>query len=289
METNAERVYEDLVARGKQENTARQWRAFIRRFEACCGVRDAYEREDLIKFLALLRKEGMRQNTINTRLRALKLLCQIQNWEGGFPRLAMPKVRDSDINRPAFTREEVCSMIERAKQCCTARELGFLAFATVYGLRREEIGTLEVGDGVVKVNTAKDGAVTTHVVPDEIAGYMRGYRGCADVRYMTRVFTRVIGKTGLEIGGRYYGWHSIRRALATELLMRDVSLINILRFMRWSEASLRGEFGMLGIYARRNQAEIDACVFRVHPFLASWRNGGCNRGVRLSTIAGFGE
>jgi len=279
METNAEKVYEDLVARGRQEDTARRWRAVVRRFEACCGVKDSYERADVIKFLAELRLEGMKQNSINTRIKALKLLCEIQNWEGGFPRLPMPKVRDSDINRLAFTREDVCLMIEKAKECCSARELSFLAFATVYGLRREEIGTLEIGNGVVKVNTAKDGVVTKHIVPDEINRYIKGYRGCRDVRYMTRVFTRIVGKVGLVIGGPYYGWHSIRRALATELVMRDVSIINILRFMRWSDASLRGEFGMLVIYARRNQTEIDQCVFKVHPFLDSWRNGGFNGGM----------
>jgi hypothetical protein len=60
METNAERVYEDLVARGRQEDTARRWRAFVKRFEDCCGVKDTYKRADLIKFLALLRKEGMK-------------------------------------------------------------------------------------------------------------------------------------------------------------------------------------------------------------------------------------
>ena len=276
METNAERVYEDLVARGRQENTARRWRAVVRRFEACCGVKDSYERGDVIKFLAELRLEGMKQNSINSRIKALRLLCEIQNWEGGFPRLPMPKVRDSDINRPAFTREDVCFLIEKAKECCTARELSFLAFATAYGLRREEIGNLEVGNGVVKVNTAKDGVVTTHILPDEIKGYIKGYRGCGDVRYMTRVFTRIVGKVGLVLGGQRYGWHSIRRALATELVMRDVSILNILRFMRWSDASLRGEFGMLVIYARRNQNEIDKCVFKVHPFLDSWRNGGSN-------------
>ena len=279
METNAEKVYEDLVARGRQEDTARRWRAVVRRFEGCCGVKDSYERGDVIKFLAELRLEGMKQNSINTRIKTLKLLCEIQRWEGGFPRLAMPKVKDSDINRPAFNREDVCFMIEKAKECCTARELSFLAFATVYGLRREEIGTLEIGNGVVKVNTAKDGVVTKHIVPDEINGYIKGYRGCRDVRYMTRVFTRIVGKVGLVIGGQYYGWHSIRRALTTELVMRDVSIINILRFMRWSDASLRGEFGMLVIYARRNQAEIDECVFKVHPFLESWRNGGSNGGI----------
>jgi hypothetical protein len=45
--------------------------------------------------------------------------------------------------------------------------------------------------------------------------------------------------------------------------------------MRWSYASgLQGEFGMLAIYAQRNQAEIDKCIFQVHPFLGFWSNGG---------------
>jgi len=273
MGTNADKVYEDLIARGKQERTARRWCAIVRRFEVCCGVKDSYERSDVIKFLVLLRKEGMRQNSVNTEIRPLKLLCQVQKWEGGFPRLAMPRVRDSDVNRPVFTREEVCSLVEKAKECCTARELSFLAFATVYGLRREEIGTLELGDGVVKVNTVKGGTVTVHLVPAEVRSYVEGYKGSGDVRYITRVFQRIAGKVGLELDGKRYGWHSIRRSLATELLLRDVSVLNILRFMRWSDASLKGEFGMLVIYARRNQAETDRCIFKVHPFLGLWSNG----------------
>ena len=203
METNGEKVYEDLVARGRQEDTARRWRKFVQRFEACCGVKDSYERGDVIRFLAELRKEGMKQNSINTRIKVLKLLCQIQNWEGGFPRLAMPKVRDSDINRPVFMREDVCLMIEKAKECCTARELSFLAFATVYGLRREEVGTLEVSDGHVKVHTAKDGEVTSQIIPDVVKEYMKGYRGCKDVRYMTRVFQRIMSKVGVEVNRGY--------------------------------------------------------------------------------------
>jgi hypothetical protein len=254
METNGERVYEDLVARGKREDTARRWRAFIQRFEACCGVKDAYKRDDLIKFLALLRREGMKQNTINTRIRALKLLSRIQNWDGGFPRLAMPNVRDSDIYRPAFGREDVCWMIERAKECCSARELSFLAFATVYRLRREEIGTLEVGKGVVKVNTAKGGVVTTDIIPDEIKGYIRGYRGCRDVRYMTRVFRRIVGKVGLVPGGKYYGWHSIRRALATELLIieRIEVLMNVGDMMISCGYHVTAETGVIDRYFGRD-------------------------------------
>jgi integrase len=174
----------------------------------------------------------MRQNSINARLKALRLLCEIQNWDGGFPRLAMPKVKDNEVNRPFFTADEVVHIISRAKEVCSERELSFLAAASVYGLRREEIGTLEVSDGHVKVHTAKGGEVNFQIVPDVIKGYMKGSRGCKDVRYMSRVFQRIMSKVGLEVS-RGYGWHSIRRALATELALRDVSALNILRFMRW--------------------------------------------------------
>ena len=75
--SNAELVYADLIARGKQVETAKRWRALIQRFEACCGIKSSYDRADVIKFIAELRKEGMKQNSINARLKALRLLCQI--------------------------------------------------------------------------------------------------------------------------------------------------------------------------------------------------------------------
>jgi hypothetical protein len=86
---------------------------------------------------------------------------------------------------------------------------------------------------------------------------------------MTRVFRRIMSKVGLKVNTGY-GWHSIRRALATELALRNVSALNIIRFTRWSDTGARGEFGMLAIYGQRNQAEIDKCIFRMHPFLSVW-------------------
>jgi len=69
---------------------------------------------------------------------------------------------------------------------------------------------------------------------------------------MTRVFQNIMRKVGLQVD-RGYGWHSIRRALATELVLRDISTLNIVRFMRWSDAGVKREFGTLAIYARREQ------------------------------------
>ena len=106
----------------------------------------------------------------------------------------MPRVKDSEVNRLIFTTDQVVHIITKAKEFCNELELSFLAAASVYGLRREEVGTLEVNDGVVKVNTVKGGDATFQIIPDAIKDYMKGYRACRDVRYMTRVFQRIMSK-----------------------------------------------------------------------------------------------
>ena len=271
MASLAEKVYMDLMARGKDMETARCWRRWTMKFEVCCGSKGKYDRDDVIRYLCYLREQGYRQSSIDVMVRPLKLLAQIQEWS--FPRLAMPKVRDVDIRRPILSHEEVCRMIRRGKEVLSARELAYLALSSTYGLRREELTSLGRIDGKVTVDTVKGGPVTTHVVPDEIRPDLAGYKRTG-VRYMSLVFRRIIRKLGITLPRENYGWHAIRRALATELVSTDVSLLNLLRFMRWSDASLKGEFGMLAIYAKRNQEEIDRSIFKVHPFLPIWSEGG---------------
>jgi hypothetical protein len=267
----AEKVYMDLMARGKDVVTARRWRHWIMRFEVCCGLKSKYERDDVIRYLCYLREKGYRQSSIDVMVRPVKLLAQIQGWN--FPRLAMPKVRESDVSRPILGNAEVYMLIRRGREVLSDRELAYLALSTTYGLRREELTSLGRIDGKVTVNTVKGGPVTTHVVPDEIKRYLAGYERTG-VRYMTRIFQRIIKKVDIALPGGDYGWHAIRRGLATELLYRDVSLINVVRFMRWSDATVKGGFGMLAIYGKRNQEEVDRSVFKVHPFLNIWSEGG---------------
>lgn len=163
MASVAEKVYMDLVARGKDIETARRWRHLIMKFEVCCGTKSNYDRDDVIRYLCWLREQGYRQSSIDVMVRPVKLLAQIQGWS--FPRLAMPKVRDGDISRPILSNEEVCLMIRRGKEVLSERELAYLALSTTYGLRREELSSLGRIDGKVTVDTVKGGPVTTHVVP----------------------------------------------------------------------------------------------------------------------------
>jgi len=267
----AEKVYMDLMGRGKDIETARCWRRWTMKFEDCCGVKSEYDRDDVIRYLSWLRGQGYRQSSIDVMVRPLKLLAQIQGWT--FPRLAMPKVRDVDTSRPILSYEEVCRMIRRGKGVLSSRELAYLALSSTYGLRREELCSLGRIDGRVTVETVKGGPVTIHLVPDEIRPYLAGYERTG-LRYMSWVFQSMVNKVGIGLGEGRYGWHAIRRSLATELLYKDVSLINIVRFMRWSDGSVKGQFGVLAIYGKRNQEEVDRSVFKVHPFLRIWSEGG---------------
>ena len=262
-------VYGDLVARGKRIKTAKHWCAWANRFQDICGLKEKYGRGDVIKYLAWCREQGFCQNSINTQLRPIKLLAQIQGWD--FPKLAMPKVRDSDVFRPIFSKAEAKKLIRTSKRVCDDREISYLVLSTVYGLRREEMARLryEDIDGRLLVRTVKGGPVVKHVIPDEIREYLKDFKPYG-VDYMSVVFKRILKKVGIP-GGRGYGWHSIRRVLASELVLADMNIMNILRFMRWSESSMKSEFGMLAIYARKDKGAVDKKVFASHPFLKYWR------------------
>jgi len=268
----ANMIYNDLIARGKEQDTAAHWRTWTERFEKVCGTKQKYDRQDLTKFLAWERQQGFTQNSINTHLRPIKLLAQIQGWD--FPKLSMRKVRDEDITRTIFTKEQVVSLIQTGQRLLEPKELSYLALATTYGLRREEMckpEPPEIADSKITIHTIKGGATTTHLLPPEISPYLEHFKTYA-TDYMSHIFLRILYKTGIKVGARY-GWHSIRRALATELLLSEASALNILRFMRWSDATLKGEFGYLTIYAKKDQARIDQQIFRIHPFLPYWGDG----------------
>jgi hypothetical protein len=156
-----EKDYMDLMARGKDVETAKDWCRWIMKFEVCCGSKGKYERDDVIRYLCYLREKGYKQSSIEVMVKPVRLLAQIQGWS--FPRLAMPKVREGDVRRPILSNAEVYMLIKRGKEVLSDRELAYVALSTTYGLRREELGSLGRIDGKVTVNTVKGGPVTTHM------------------------------------------------------------------------------------------------------------------------------
>ena len=273
-----EQVYMDLVARGKTKETAGLWRCFVDRFVMVCGEKEAYGRDDVIKYLVYLREMPKKQSSINLEMRAIRLLAGIQGWE--FPKLSMPKVKAEDVYRPIFSLAEMEKIIRVGREVLDGSSLAYLALSSIYGLRREEICKADLNDksnGHLRVNTVKGGNVTLHLIPVEIKEYLDGYEPIK-VRTLTLRFKTIMHKVGVELanidglrGGEVGGWHMVRRSLATELVKAEVSVINIVRFMRWSDNTFAKELGMLSIYAKKDQEAVDTDIFRVHPFLGFWK------------------
>lgn len=273
-----ELIYNDLMARGKTEAVAKEWAAVVAEFELICGQKKKYTRADITAFLAHLRKRGILQSTIDKDLKAIKLLAEIQHWGAGpkgedFPKLSLRRVSPDEIRRTILSKDTIGSIITLGKQqLLSDTELCFLALATTYGLRRVEMVRLKPAnfpdEHHLIVDTAKGGRKTIHLIPPQITPHLAYFRHY-EADSLTHMFHRIAGKAGLDTGAGY-GWHSIRRSLATELILSDASALNVLRFMRWADASTRGEMGMLAIYAKKDQERIDEEIFKMHPFLPYW-------------------
>ena len=275
-----ELIYSDILGRRGNENTAKEWGAIAAQFEQVCGYKEKYTRQDLTLFLAYLRKErGLCQNTIYKYLKPLKLLSQLQEWGAGpkgddFPKLSMRRVKPDEVKRPMLGKDEVISLVLTGKQLLDPTQLCFLALATTYGLRRVELVKLKPSDltpETITVNTAKEGPKTTHLVPPEITPYLASFQPYKEDT-LTHMFHKIMVATGLKATGGF-GWHSIRRALTTELTLSEASTLNVVRFMRWSETTVKREFGMQALYAIKDQARIDEEIFAIHPFLPYWGTG----------------
>lgn len=266
-----EMVYNELMGLGKTEAVAKEWGAVAAEFERVCGYKESYARSDVMAFLTHLRKRGLLQSTIKKDLKAIKVVARVQGWD--FPKLPLRGLSPDEIRRTILTRETIGSMITLGKEgLLSDNELCYLALATTYGLRRVEMVRLKPSSFANQhhliVDTAKGGSKTTHLIPPQIAPYLVSFRHY-EADSLTHMFHRIAQKVGVSTGAGY-GWHSIRRSLATELTLGEASALNVLRFMRWSDASSRGEFGMLPIYAKKDQDRIDKEIFKIHPFLPFW-------------------
>ena len=271
-------IYKDLIARGRTEAIAKEWGAVAAEFEQVCALKEKYTRNDVTAFLAHLRKRGLGASTIDKDLKTIKLLSVIQHWGAGpdgsdFPKLSLTQVSEDEIRRTILEKNVIGSMITWGKQgALNDTELCYMALSTTYGLRRIEMMRLKPssfpnGHHLI-VDTAKGGRKTIHLIPPQIEPYLDSFRHY-EADSLTHMFHRIAAKCGVDTAAGY-GWHSIRRSLATELIFAEVSTINVLRFMRWAEPAVRRELGMLAIYAKKDQARIDKEIFKIHPFLSYW-------------------
>lgn len=182
------------------------------------------------------------------------------------------KVRKSDMKTPALKLADVNKMIIAAKDDkLTIPQAAFLALATVYGLRREEITRIREQDidyemGRITIRTAKEGEEREHLLASEIVPYIErhNFDQARSPSVLTKMYREMERKADVPHMERA-GYHAIRRPLDTELLRR-LKYVDVKRFLRWK---LSGEMPLY--YDKSDPVELDPEVFRHHPFLPMWR------------------
>jgi len=171
--------------------------------------------------------------------------------------------------QPWFRKEEVFSIITKAREVCNPQELAMLAISTIYGCRRSELADIRKDDldfeaKTITIYARKGGRVATQLLPDEIIPYVQSYSfPHLSLSETSLIFKRIMDKAFEPRQG--YGWHSLRRSVATELKNAGVDGGDIYSFLRWSTGSI------LGTYIQTEPKQNKEKIFPHHPFLPYWR------------------
>ena len=255
-------------------HTLRLYEGVMRRYRALVPAILQETPEGVRTFLQHLDKKGCSRNYIRTCRDVLKANLDHWPFKRGRPKIRVDK---AEVHRPALEEEEIRKMIAWARQAGDLEAMAFLAISTVYGTRCSEIAQIQESDFAdekqqVTIHTKKGGETRTHLVHEIIQPVLRSHAfSPKSVRYCHVVFSKLRANAGIEREGRL-GWHSIRRALVTNLLRASLDPTILGSFLRWKMTTKVFELPrMIAVYDRRAWEEVDQAVFEVHPFLDFWR------------------
>jgi len=254
------------------------------------GKKQRYSEGELLEFLDWLDKKYEKKDpdtgkkilssSYATKVHQLKtFLDSLPEDERGhrqrLPIDTLPSYPDK-YNQPAFTNEEIESLIYAAVMDEKPETVLRLAIATIYGCRVGELAKLSSesinlnhNDPTIDIPTEKKGRRVPQPIPKELVPLFsiplepeKGYRIQRDLKRICRKATVPIPY--------WAGIHCIRRAVVTVLYSNtDLKEISIRRFMRWSLGG-RG-LGVMPRYVKTPAEVTDIEVLNKHPFLPMWK------------------
>ena len=283
-------MYENYLRHLSRKDVLRPYSftGYVRRFLEFLGRREL-SKEAVEEFMLRLQEAGLKTSSRRFVFGVLRSFFHINGIEWPFGRGDAPRLRGEVADAPALHPEAVRKMIRTAVEGKYGEdEAACLALVTTYGLRREEITRLTPEHLLVKerllqlLDPAKNGQPRLHVVPEEILPYLRawGFRTPLTINALETMWYMLERKAGLPHVPRV-GFHAVRRSLNSELRM-VANATTVALFMGWRSASSPnmsdryikttyvgwGEGQVVQPTWRR---EIDEEIFKVHPFLAAWR------------------
>lgn len=236
------------------------------------------------RFFLWREEQGISARSRAINFQQLKKLFSANKWEWPFRSEDRP-IAETEAFAPAFSPEEVETLI-LACPLYTPQQRFYLAIATTYGFRREEILRLsrkDITEETIARKTAKHGRPRIHLIPDEIRPFIIGHKlKKRDASTLSKNFHEMMEKAGLGKRPRW-GYHCFRRTLQTlltrNLFKNDIEPSLAAEWMGWSKKTIGASFFgsvMAGLYMHPEVLDqdpfgIDKTVFSVHPFLPIWR------------------
>lgn len=197
-------------------------------------------------------------------------------------------IKRSDISpsgvvkrREILTNDEIQALISHNKEFGVI-DIGYIALSTIYGMRRSEIyetenNHIDISNKrlIVVVKKIRGGEDVTriHLIPDEILNYLDKMKSALKrikrkppITSLNHFLDYALEKSGVVLR-KGLGFHSIRRALITELITADVNPLTVRNFIGWKPK----ERDILLDYVQMDPIKIDATVFGSHPYLKLWK------------------
>jgi len=239
---------------------------------------------DFRQYFIRRRREGISEVTLRKEFFHLQKLARANKWEWPFDKDDTPY--DEDKKKFPVMRRESVEQLIKASDKLTKAERFYLAVATTWLVRREELSRIKKIDydaDTIFIHTAKHGKKAKHLIPDVLQQIFADYRPKEHgPSALSLMFRRICTKAGVELRPRE-GWHSIRYALNT-ILEASLPRRVLADFSHWKtitnpnsneERGIRGE-DMIERYRRPEILDddpyyADRVVYSNHPFLPLWQ------------------
>lgn len=238
-------------------------------FLRSAGVKPGYTRDDILTYIDQLIKGGYKPQSIKVMLFGVRALFRAMGMAWPLDRrdthLGLP---EGEKNAPVLLPSEVALLIMGTRRG-NPLDKAIACLSTVYGLRNSELA-LVMSEGMagyrLEVQTAKVGTVRSHGIPKGIGPILTFPPIAMGRDRVHDVFDQLMTRHVRPPRARE-GWHSVRRSLVTSLVEAKVDPYTVTRYMGWKIKDVAF------IYFKPPGSQIDADVYKLHPFLPYWLEG----------------
>ncbi len=265
-----------LLLRNKAPDTRRQYLYYVGEFLRFAGLEGPYDEWVIRRFAESLQKKGYSQAYISVAFWAIRVLLKAR---GESVKITLGDLLPKEEKRrqPTMDKVNVERLINTVKTRGNEISKVLLALSSIYGLRQSELGAVSKDDinlleRTILIRTKKGGRVRSHYIPDEILPIVSSLsvfpssNGGLSPSELNLTFKQICSLAGVKRQKREV-WHSIRRRLLVELVNARLPDEVVYSFMRWK----RREMPMISVYYNPKDEEVDTQVFKIHPFLGTWR------------------